>query len=453
MLKPYDAYRETTYDWLEKSPNHWNFKRINSIFYENKEVNFGLDSTAAFQFKFGELIPKKKYEIDDDLAKTYSKYTLIQSQDIMINGLNLNYDFLTQRIALVKEKGIITSAYISLRPRENTNSKYYTFLFKSLDSRKVFNGMGSGIRLTLDFSELKKLNVPIPPREEQDQIVKYLDWRTSRINNLIQAKKKQIELLKEQKQAIINQAVTKGLDDIVPMKDSGIEWLGKVPEHWGINRLKNGCKMINRGVTPQYTEDVKNAMVVNQATFSKGYWDISKIRYTLTSAEQNHGLLQVGDVLLASTGGGVLGKVYHYNEEGMFIADSHVTIIRCNEKLNSKYLYYNLFIKYDLINALLALGSTNQTELQRDWLVAFTFPFPPIQEQQTIVNYLKEKTALIDKAITVIEKEIELVSEYKTSLISSVITGKVDVRDIVVPEFEVMENEISEGEGSEVDMK
>lgn len=129
MLKPYDEYKETTCDWLEKLPSHWNIKRINSIFYENKELNSGLNSTDAFQFKFGELIPKKKYEINDELAKTYSKYTLIQSQDIMINGLNLNYDFLTQRIALVKEKGIITSAYISLRPRENTYSKYlYIFV-------------------------------------------------------------------------------------------------------------------------------------------------------------------------------------------------------------------------------------------------------------------------------------------------------------------------------------
>ena len=237
MLKPYDEYKETTCDWLEKLPSHWNIKRINSIFYENKEVNSGLNSTDAFQFKFGELIPKKKYEINDELAKTYSKYTLIQSQDIMINGLNLNYDFLTQRIALVKEKGIITSAYISLRPRENTYSKYYTFLFKSLDSRKVFNGMGSGIRLTLDFSELKKLNISVPPREEQDQIVKYLDWQTSKINTFIKAKKKQIELLKEQKQAVINRAVTKGLDDTVPMKNSGIEWLGEVPEHWEIVKL------------------------------------------------------------------------------------------------------------------------------------------------------------------------------------------------------------------------
>lgn len=447
MLKPYDEYKETTCDWLEKLPSHWNIKRINSIFYENKEVNSGLNSTDAFQFKFGELIPKKKYEINDELAKTYSKYTLIQSQDIMINGLNLNYDFLTQRIALVKEKGIITSAYISLRPRENTYSKYYTFLFKSLDSRKVFNGMGSGIRLTLYFSELKKLNISVPPREEQDQIVKYLDWQTSKINTFIKAKKKQIELLKEQKQAVINRAVTKGLDDTVPMKNSGIEWLGEVPEHWEIVKLTRLLTERNQKNRPE----LQLLSVVRE----KGV-----IIRDVGNKEENHNFIpdDLSGYKVVKTHQFVMNKMKAW--QGSYGISRYIGIVSPAYYIfDVNFQNFNFFhwaIRSKVYVNFFAQASdgirVGQWDLSKDKMKTIPFFIPPNNEQQAIVTYLEEKTAFIDKAIAVIEKEIELVSEYKTSLISSVVTGKVNVSNVVVPDFEVVEDEISEDEGLEVNM-
>ena len=428
-------------------PSHWNIKRINSIFYENKEVNSGLNSTDAFQFKFGELIPKKKYEINDELAKTYSKYTLIQSQDIMINGLNLNYDFLTQRIALVKEKGIITSAYISLRPRENTYSKYYTFLFKSLDSRKVFNGMGSGIRLTLDFSELKKLNISVPPREEQDQIVKYLDWQTSKINTFIKAKKKQIELLKEQKQAVINRAVTKGLDDTVPMKNSGIEWLGEVPEHWEIVKLTRLLTERNQKNRPE----LQLLSVVRE----KGV-----IIRDVGNKEENHNFIpdDLSGYKVVKTHQFVMNKMKAW--QGSYGISRYIGIVSPAYYIfDVNFQNFNFFhwaIRSKVYVNFFAQASdgirVGQWDLSKDKMKTIPFFIPPNNEQQAIVTYLEEKTAFIDKAIAVIEKEIELVSEYKTSLISSVVTGKVNVSNVVVPDFEVVEDEISEDEGLEVNM-
>lgn len=411
MLKPYDEYKETTCDWLEKLPSHWNIKRINSIFYENKELNSGLNSTDAFQFKFGELIPKKKYEINDELAKTYSKYTLIQSQDIMINGLNLNYDFLTQRIALVKEKGIITSAYISLRPRENTYSKYYTFLFKSLDSRKVFNGMGSGIRLTLDFSELKKLNISVPPRDEQDQIVKYLDWQTSKINTFIKAKKKQIELLKEQKQAVINRAVTKGLDDTVPMKDSSIEWLGKVPEHWHSRFLFQIAKeqgISNKGMISDNLLSLSYGKIINKnINKTDGLLPVSFETYQvvdngniilrLTDLQNDHKSLRVGLV----TQKGIITSAY--------------TCLKPQKNVLANFLY-SLLHSYDVCKVFYGMGGgVRQSIGYKDVSKIICF-CPPLNEQQAIVAYLEEKTTLIDKVVAAIEKEIELVSEIRQAL-------------------------------------
>ncbi len=457
MLKPYDEYKTVDEVWVEKVPQHWEFKRLKHIFYNRVEKNSPIKTECVLSLSARNGVELQTEKIDKGGNKPksdFSKYNIAYEQDLLVNCMNV----VSGSSGVSNWYGAISPVYYALHTRnQNSNIRYYHYLFrfkpfyrsllrfsKGILMHESDNGNLNTVRMRISMESLNNINIPIPPQEEQEQIVKYLDWQTSKINILIKAKKKQIELLKEQKQAVINKAVTKGLDNNVPMKDSGVEWLGEVPEHWEVNRLKNGCQMINRGVTPQYTEDVKNAMVANQATFSKGYWDISKVRYTLANAEQNRGLLYNNDVLIASTGGGVLGKVYHYNEEGVFIADSHVTIIRCNKKLNSKFVYYNFYTKYDLINAILAQGSTNQTELQRDWLVSFYFQFPSVEEQQAIVTYLEEKTALIDKAIAVIGKEIELVSEYKISLISSVTTGKVDVRDVVVPEFEVVEDEVSD---------
>jgi type I restriction enzyme S subunit len=457
MLRPYDKYKNVDEVWVEKSPLHWEFKRIKHVLYNRVEKNSPVQTECVLSLsaKNGVELQTQKTDKGGNKPKSdFSKYNLAYKQDLLVNCMNV----VSGSSGVSKWYGAISPVYYALHTRnQNSNIRYYHYLFrfkpfyrsllrfsKGILMHESDNGNLNTVRMRISTESLNNINISIPPREEQDQIVKYLDWKTSKINTLIRAKKKQIELLKEQKQAVINKAVTKGIDDTVPMKDTGIEWLGKVPEHWEVGRFKNGCAMINRGITPHYTEDDKNSMVVNQATFSKGYWDVSKIRYTLTSSKENRGLLQANDVLIASTGGGVLGKVYHYNEEGEFIADSHVTIIRCNEKLNSKFVYYNFFTKYDLINAILAQGSTNQTELQRAWLVSFNFQFPPLKEQREIVTYLEEKTALIDKAIVVIEKEIELVSEYKTSLISSVITGEVDVRGVTVPEFDVVEEVIPE---------
>ena len=164
-----------TLDFAER----WGQSRLSSLFIENTTKNTPFAEENALQFFFGSIIPKKKYELTEDLIETYEKYTVVFPNDIMINGLNLNYDFVSQRIALVKEKGIITSAYIALRLRNQTkvNARYYCYLFKAMDAQKVFHGMGTGIRLTLSFKELKSVMLPVPPRPEQDQIVRFLDWK------------------------------------------------------------------------------------------------------------------------------------------------------------------------------------------------------------------------------------------------------------------------------------
>ncbi len=169
---------------------------------------------------------------------------------------------------------------------------------------------------------------------------------------------------------------------------------------------------------------------MNQATFSKGFFDFKNIRYTDETIEtysKDRGRILKNDLLIASTGGGVLGKVAYFNIDEKFIADSHVTIIRTNKKAINKFYYYFFKINYSLINGILAQGSTNQTELQKDWLKNFLLPLPPIEEQNAIIKFIQESSSKIDKAIKLQQQQIERLKELKETLIDGCITGRVKI--------------------------
>ncbi|MEN6569629.1 MAG: restriction endonuclease subunit S [Rikenellaceae bacterium] len=207
-LNPDAKMKDSGIDWIGEIPEHWKCERIGSIYIENKHINSDLSCNEAYKFNYGSLVRKDVDVNLEEVADVYSKYTVITKNDIIINGLNLNYDFVTQRVAVVEKKGIITSAYVAITPREGVNSDYFGYLFKSMDAKKIFNGMGTGIRLTLGYSELKKQQIPIPPKDEQDLIVKNIKEKTAKIESYISLLKSEIERMHEYKQRLISDAVT-----------------------------------------------------------------------------------------------------------------------------------------------------------------------------------------------------------------------------------------------------
>ena len=272
----------------------------------------------------------------------------------------------------------------------------------------------------------------VPKYAEQAAIANYLDAVTAKLDAAIAQQQRMIALLNERKQIIINQAVTGKLqctmnNEQCKMKDSGVEWIGEVPEHWEVRRMKTLFNYISRGITPNYTE-LSNCRVVNQATFSKGYFDRDNQRFTV-NIEYNDSFVRNGDVLMASTGGGVLGKVFYFEgQEENNVADSHVTIIRTNNKeVSGKFYYYLFSTQYDMINATMAKGSTNQTELQRQELTSLFVPVPSRKEQDEIVNHLDTLCEQIEMIIAQFKNQISLLQERKQIIINEVVTGKVKV--------------------------
>lgn len=421
--------KDSGIEWIGEIPEKWEVTPLYMCFTERRNKNRLGKEKNLLSLSYGHIVQKNIEAKGGLLPESFTTYNIIEPGDIIIRPTDLQNDKRSLRTGLSNEHGIITSAYIDLKPLKNVNSNYYHYLLHSYDIQKVFYNMGNGVRQGLNYSEFSKLRVLAPESIEQQQIANFLDRKTTEIDELIDKINIEIDTLKQYQSSVITQAVTKGLDPNVQMKDSGIEWIGEIPETWKTIKIKYLVDKLERGTAPKYTE-LYETQVVNQATFSKGFFDKSNMRYSTIPASQSRGLLQYQDVLVASTGGGVLGKVHYFTEHEEFVADSHVTIVRfIAQKLIPKFGYYYLSTLYDVFNNVMAQGSTNQIELKRDTFANSFIPFPRIEEQRVIVDYLDQKVTQIQKLINSKQQQINQLTEYKNSLIFEYVIGKKQVKE------------------------
>ena len=443
-----------TLDFAER----WGQSRLSSLFIENTTKNTPFAEENALQFFFGSIIPKKKYELTEDLIETYEKYTVVFPNDIMINGLNLNYDFVSQRIALVKEKGIITSAYIALRLRNQTkvNVRYYCYLFKAMDAQKVFHGMGTGIRLTLSFKELKSVMLPVPPRPEQDQIVRFLDWKVSSINKLININQKEIVALGELKQNIITNCITMGLNQNVEMKYSGNEWINYIPWHWTTVHLRRVYAVIlGKMLSPASinNQDSYEEYVCAKDVHFDGV-DLSSLKKMwFSQMEKKQYEIQKGDLLIVEGGAGAgnAAIVYDLCGKSVYVQNSIHIVRSKSSRVINKFLCYwiSSLVKRGYMKNVCSVATI--PHYTKDKVLSTIMPLPPIEEQTDIVDYLDMKCEVLDNIIAKKHKQIQLLQELKARLTSDAVTGKIDVRGIEIPEFEYMEETYLIGKSDEQD--
>jgi len=401
-MERYSEYKDSGVKWLGEIPSHWNMQRWRFLLVENTEKNSDCTIRTQLQFRYGNIVRKANQGEDSDALETISKYTIVDMNDIMINGLNLNYDFVSQRVAQVKEKGVITSAYISLRPTEIADSRYYTYFLKSMDSKKMFHGMGTGIRLTLSYNELKNQFIPNPSLNEQRAIANYLDSVTAKIDETIAQQQKMIDLLNERKQIIINKAVTKGLDSNVKMKPSGIDWIGEIPEHWEI-RKASLCVDISNGSDPKTEGDVP--------VYGSG-----------SNSFRTCGEYKEGPCVLIGRKGATL-HIPHYIEGRYWNVDTAFDVkTKSNDILLEFYYLLATQFDYKYYISQTTLPSMTSFDYNR-----MKLPIPPLREQMKIIEYVKLSTNSIDSAIKSAEKLISLLQERKQIIINDVVTGKIKV--------------------------
>lgn len=419
--------KDSKIEWVGEIPENWEVKPIRALFVENNNKNVLGKETKALQFKFGEIVPKKNFNAADDeyVADTILKYNIVDKDMIVINGLNLNFDFVTKRVGLVKERGIITSAYMSFYIKDDKSvSPYYAnYLLKSYDNCTAFHNMGGGVRKILTFEELKHNLFLLPPLTEQKEIAEYLDEKCGEIDALLADIKDEIETLEQYKRSVITESVTKGLNPSAPMKNSGIEWVGEIPEHWEIHPLY------------YYFSERKRKNILGKETnlLSLSYGkvirkDINTSEGLLPENYNGYNIVEQGDIVLRLTD---LQNDKRSLRTGLIkergILTSAYVTIKPIKAICSSYFHYALH-SYDIMKVFYNMGNGVRQGLNYDELSKCALIAPPLSEQQEIAEYLDKKCAEIDAVISDKQTEIQTLESYKKSLIYEYVTGKKEVK-------------------------
>lgn len=429
-MRRYESYKDSGVEWLGEVPHCWDVKKVKNIFHLIVEpaVKNNQCELLSVYTDIG-VKPRAELEERGNKASTTDGYWIVKKGDIVVNKLLAWMG----AIGLSEYDGVTSPAYDILRPHQQINGKFFHYLFRTPLCLSEFKKNSRGImdmRLRLYFEELGNIYIPFPSYQEQQKIAQFLDDKTAKIDQAVDLAEKQIALLKEHKQILIQNAVTRGLNPDVPLKDSGVEWLGDVPAHWDIKRLKfmlseklkYGANESAESDDPEQPRYIRITDIDEQGNLKD---DTFK---SLEFEKAKDYLLNVNDILLARSG--TVGKSYLYKENLKNFACYAGYLIRVRleqKKFNAEFVnYYFQSIGYWNWIKSVNIQATIQNvsaEKYNDFLLSV----PNLQEQATIVDYLDQKTAKIDQAIALKTAHIEKLKEYKSVLINDVVTGKVRV--------------------------
>ncbi len=451
-LKPYPAYKDSGVPWLGRVPEHWQVAPAFAVYRPRQVKNTGLVESTVLSLSYGRIIVKAPEKLRGLVPESFETYQIVEPGNIIVRTTDLHNDQTSLRIGHAHHRGIITAAYMCLETKPIVLNEFGYQYLNAYDLLKIIYGFGSGLRQNLDFSDIKRMPVLVPPIDEQAAIVRFLDHADRRIRRYIRAKQKLIKLLEELKAAIIHRAVTRGLDPNVRLKPSGVESLGDVPEHWEVQRLKDVAS-VQTGLTlgKAYPgSSTKSYPYLRVANVQVGRVDLRHVKHIdVPEREAAEAMLRAGDVLM--TEGGDIDKlgrgcVWHA-EIPVCLHQNHVFAVRCDRALLLPEFLVGLMASQHgrTYFQLTAKQTTNLAATNTTTLRAFPILRPPIAEQQAIIDDIARQTVAVSKAVENAQREISLLREYRTRLIADVVTGKLDVRQVAawLPE-EPLEGEESE---------
>lgn len=446
--KAYGEYKDSGVEWVGSMPSHWTIEPLFSNCDAPIEKNSDGREKNVLSLSYGNIIPR---DVDDNfglLPESFNTYQLVYPQNIILRLTDLQNDKRSLRVGFSKQQGIITSAYLKLVFTKKMSSPFMYRLLHSYDTTKVFYGMGGGLRQSMKFEDFRRLPLLIPSFAEQTQIAAFLDHETAKIDTLIDKQQQLIELLEEKRQAVISHAVTKGLDPDVPMKDSGVEWLGEVPEHWIVSRIGYYASKIGSGKTPKGGAEIYQSSGILFLRSQNIYDDGLRISDSdnayiseVIHEEMNNTKVKVGDVLLNITGGSIGRSCIVTNELIKANVNQHVCILRFADLYRE---FISLFMKSKSFKKQIDIFQTggNREGLNFWQISKFIFCVPIYSEINAIVEFIKGKIILFNELEEKSILAIELLKERRTALISAAVTGKIDVRDWQVPVTQTQSDEV-----------
>ncbi|PMM44931.1 restriction endonuclease subunit S [Vibrio breoganii] len=427
----YSDYKESGIPWVGRIPSSWEVKPTYSVFSADVEKNTNGEETNVLSLSYGNIIKRDVEKNFGLLPESFNTYQIVKDGDLILRLTDLQNDKNSLRVGLVKQKGIITSAYLKLQSSQLIEPGFAYRLLHSYDTTKVFYGMGGGLRQSMKFEDFRRLPIILPPLEEQQKIANFLDHETAKIDTLITKQEKLIELLKEKRQAMISHAVTKGLNPQAPMKDSGVEWLGEVPEHWTVTPMKYLVELTPKksNMTASFSD---TCSFVPMEKLKQDTLILDEQR-EISSVYDGYTYFENEDILMAKVTPCFENKNMVVARElinGIGFGSSEIYVLRCNQKAVNDFLYYRLQEDGFMNIATAAMtGAGGLKRVPADVITNFQVALPPLKEQVEITQKLKKRLIKIDALIDKAVGTIELMKERKTALISAAVTGKIDVRD------------------------
>lgn len=451
-LKPYPEYKESGLPWLGQTPAHWGQRRMKLLFKETSQKGCPHEPLLAATQSKG-VVRKEDYGLRTVTAMNgLENLKLVEVGDFVISLRSFQGG-----IEVSHARGIISPAYTVLRPYGGFEPRFFRSYFKSADFIRSLTLFVTGIRegQNIDYERLSRAFVPLPPPDEQAAIVRFLDWANGRLERAIRAKRKIIALLNEQKQAIIHRAVTRGLDPNVPLKPSGVPWLGDIPQHWEVCKLKQCITSIEQGWSPQCDNQPATTEewgVLKVGCVNKDFFNEAQNKKLPSNLSPDPKLeILDGDILVSRANTRELLGL------AALAAFPRPRLILCDKlfRFRARPTY---FVPQFLVMALRAQPSRAQIEsstngasssmqnigqsvIKQLWIL-----MPPIEEQTAIIAQVTNETAVIKTTISRLERELELLGEYRTRLVADVVTGKLDVRSAAAKLPDEVPLEMDEGD-------
>lgn len=430
-MKRYDNYQKLSSVWSKSIPNHWNIVPLCSIAKEKSICNCSHLELLSVYLDDGVIPFSKKGEKRTNITSSdTSKYQRVDPGDFVLN----NQQAWRGSVGISKYVGIVSPAYVILSMDSTLQTEYANYLMRCSFMVSQFyiasKGVGS-IQRNISLPELKRSMVLVPQPSEQDQIVRYLDWQTSRINKLINGYKRQIELLEERKRTVTFYSVVYGLNHNIEMKDSIIPWIDHIPAHWSVKNLAQLFTQVKCKNTNLYE---KNLLSLSYGKIKRR--NIDATGGLLPESFEGYNIIEKDDIVLRLTD---LQNDHKSLRTGIatergIVTSAYVTIRNFSEN-NPQYLHYYLHA-FDLNKGFYNVGASGvRQSLNWDNIRTLQILLPPLNEQNQIVDYINRASTKIDEIKKTYEKKIELFLEYRTRLISDVVTGQIDVRDIDIPEY------------------
>ena len=416
------AMKDSGLSWVGEIPSDWVSHPVYYYFGERKNKNIFGQEDNLLSLSYGRVIRKDINTNGGLLPESFNTYNIVEAGDIIIRPTDLQNDKKSLRTGLCLERGIITSAYIALRPIRRLNSGFFRYLLHAYDISKVFYNMGNGVRQGLNFSEFSSLMVFEPPIEIQDKITQYLDTATAEVDEIISDIQTQIDILEQYKRSVITETVTKGLTSDVEMKDSGIQWVGEIPAHWlvhpvysyyGERKNKNRLGKEDNLLSLSYGRVIRKDINTNDGLLPESF--------------NTYNIVEAGDIIIRPTD---LQNDKRSLRTGLvkehgIITSAYIDLCPLKQ-VDSRYFHFLLYA-YDVMKVFYNMGNgvrqgLNYSEFSR--LMVFE---PPYDEQVAMADYLENKVTEVDAIIEQKKEQMSVLNAYKRSLIFEYVTGKKEV--------------------------